>query len=73
VLRKKDDCICSDNIASVSSVLEKRGMNVCRRNVGGMARRSTVLDIEKGQVWFTMGNSAERLLWQQEKKDTECR
>ena len=63
VLKRDDDTICDDNIKSVIDILTKKGIRIKAKSVGGTVRRTVSLDIEKGRVYCTEGDSAERLLW----------
>ena len=63
VLDRKNDTICKDNIESVLELLEKKRIKVKARAVGGTNRRSVSLDIERGTVSYTEGDSSEMQLW----------
>ncbi len=63
VLNRNDDTICHENLASVVKLLHEKGIKIRQRAVGGTKRRTIVLDIEKGCVFYTEGNSKVMLLW----------
>jgi chemotaxis protein CheD len=47
---------------SVDQILEKHGIEVSARRVGGHEVRSATLDIATGVVWYTENNGAENAL-----------
>jgi chemotaxis protein CheD len=63
VLNRKDDTVCKNNIASTLEVLQKKGLKVRARAVGGTIRRNVSLDIERGIVLYSEGNGSEVQLW----------
>jgi len=63
ILGREDDTICKDNIGSTLEMLQKKGLKVVAQAVGGMARRSVSLDVERGIVFCTEGNGSEMQLW----------
>ena len=63
ILNREDDTICNANIESTLGLLEKKGLNVRAKAVGGIARRSVSLNVERGIVSYTEGDSSEELLW----------
>lgn len=63
VLKRVNDTIGSDNIASVEELLENSGLTVYAKSIGGTERRTTLFHIETGSVYFTEGDSKETLLW----------
>jgi len=69
VLRKKDDTIASDNIASVDENLLKRNLTIKARNVGGTQRRSVSLFINTACVYFSVGDGHEKILYRFENKE----
>lgn len=70
VLKRKDDFICQDNIASVVGILNNRGITIRAKDLGGTERRSISLDVEKGTVHFKVRDSKEKLLWDAEEGST---
>ena len=67
VLARGDDNICDNNIESVVGLLEKKHLKVRAQALGGMARRSVSLDVERGIVCSSEGNGSERQLWRTKK------
>jgi len=66
VLMKDDDAICETNIRSVTKVLEERGLNVLSTELGGTTRRGASMDVDKGTVSCTVGDSPRRVIWKAE-------
>ncbi|GMT46361.1 MAG: chemoreceptor glutamine deamidase CheD [bacterium] len=64
VLRKKDDLIAETLVVSVLKTIGKKKMKICASSLGGFERRSARLDIETGTICFTIGESAEKVLWE---------
>lgn len=64
VLEKKDDTIALNNVTSVSDILKKEGIKVKAQAMGGTERRSISLDIDKGSIYYSVGDGIEKLLWQ---------
>ena len=64
VMKRKDDTITRNNIASVNELLKKRNIVIKAKSVGGTERRSVSLDVETGCVNYTVGDGAEKLLYQ---------
>jgi len=63
VLQKKDDTICESNIQSVLNILNAKRLKISATALGGILRRSVRIDIENNKVYFTKGDSKEKLLW----------
>ena len=70
VLKKKDDTICKDNIASVTQILEAKKVPVKAAVLGGTKRKGLSLDVEAGTILYTEGDGKEKLLWKTVKKMT---
>jgi chemotaxis protein CheD len=49
---------------SLVGILGARSVELVALDVGGTERRSCVLDVAHGRVTFTVGDSAERTLWE---------
>lgn len=64
VLKRSKDTIGKDNIDSVESLLAEKGIKICAQDLGGLERRTVLFDIEKGCVYFTVGDSKQKILWQ---------
>ncbi|MDD4956338.1 MAG: chemotaxis protein CheD [Candidatus Omnitrophica bacterium] len=62
VLKSTDDIICSENIRSCSVYLEKNGIAIKARAVGGTARRTVTFNIGFGKLYSTEGNGKNILL-----------
>jgi len=67
MLRREDDTICRDNIESVLDLLAKKRLKVKAQALGGTARRSVSLDIERGIVSCAEGNGRQTKLWRTKK------
>ncbi len=63
VLKRDDDMICQENLASIEKILNEKGIKIRGKAVGGTERRTILFDIEKGSVHYTEGDSKEMLLW----------
>jgi len=63
VLGRKDDTICKDNMESVLELLLQKQLSVQAQAVGGTARRSVSLDVERGIVFCTEGNGSKMQLY----------
>ena len=63
VLRRKDDTICKDNIASVIESLKKKRIKIRAKAVGGTKRRNLFFDVEEGNISYTEGSGEKKLLW----------
>ena len=62
VLKRADDNICQHNIHSVQQILNERSIPICKESLGGVLRRSARLDISTGKLFYTEGDSKEKLL-----------
>jgi len=69
VLQKEDDTICESNIRSISALLNDLKIRVSATSLGGNCRRSVIFDIEKGEVFITIGDSKLILLHHFKQKD----
>jgi len=63
VLRRDDDTICRNNIESVTSILEDKGIEIKASALGGTHRKSVSVDLQTGDVFYTVGNGGKTLLW----------
>ena len=63
VLKNKNDTISSDVIESVLEIFDKKKLKIRAKSLGGFERRSARLDLNTGIVYFTIGESAEKVLW----------
>jgi len=66
VLKRSNDTIGKKNIDSVEKLLSEKGIIICGKSVGGDKRRTVVFDIKKACMYFTEGNSSEKILWEKE-------
>jgi chemotaxis receptor (MCP) glutamine deamidase CheD len=64
VLEKEDDTICGANINSVTKILKKKRIPVRASSLGGIVRRSIVMDVDSPCVCFSEGGGAEQILWE---------
>lgn len=63
VLKEKNETICKNNIDSVINYLKEKKIKIKVKALGGTERRSITFDIAKGHIYYTEGESAEKLLW----------
>jgi len=63
VLKKQDDTICKDNIESTTELLGKKHIPVRAMVLGGTERKCVSLEVESGSIFYTEGDSKEKLLW----------
>ena len=63
ILNREDDTICQANIESATQILKEKNIPVRAQAVGGTARRSVALGVERGIVSYSEGNSGETELW----------
>ena len=63
VLHRDDDSICRDNIESVTRFIKEKKINVVSKVLGGFERKSAILDVQRGTISYTEGNSGEKQLW----------
>ena len=64
VLRKKDDLIAETLVVNVLKTIGKNKMKICASSLGGFERRIARLEIKTGNVYFTIGESTEKVLWE---------
>ncbi|RLF45528.1 MAG: hypothetical protein DRN17_02360 [Thermoplasmata archaeon] len=63
VLKREDDNISQENIASVVELLNKKRIKVRAKAIGGTERRSISLGVGNGCIRYTRGDAKEKLLW----------
>jgi chemotaxis protein CheD len=63
LLKRKDDTICEMNISSVIGIFKEKNIPIQKMDIRGTERRSASLHIQTGRVYFSVGNSKEKLLW----------
>lgn len=64
VLEKEDDTICQSNIDSVIAIMEEKNIPVRASVLGGIKRKSVMMDVAGGKVSYTEGDGGETFLWQ---------
>jgi len=64
VLKRENDRIGKDNLDSVEKLLSENQMKIKARAIGGFERRTALFDIEKGCIYYTVGDSKQKILWQ---------
>jgi chemotaxis protein CheD len=69
VLKRKDDTISQQNIASVVELLNEKRIKIGAKAVGGTERRTVSLDVKKGTIHYTEGDAKENLLWKAAKEN----
>jgi chemotaxis protein CheD len=52
------------SVRSLGDILAAAGIAVVATEVGGRQRRSCTLDVARGRVTYTLGDSGQRLLWE---------
>jgi chemotaxis protein CheD len=62
VLKRENDTIGEDNLRSTEGILADKGFLIKSKAVGGTLRRSAFLNVSSGFVYYTEGDSDERLL-----------
>lgn len=68
VLAKKDDIICVSNISSVTEILKEKGIPVRAAALGGVLRRSIIMNVDTASVRFSEGGGPEKTLWEPDTK-----
>ena len=61
VLKRKNDTIGADNISSIIGHLKKRGIKIRAKSLGGTERRNVSLDVENGNIYYSVGDGGEKL------------
>ena len=64
VLGEGHDTPGPEIVRSLVQLLDSRGIRRVAEDVGGVERRSCTLDVSCGRTAYTVGDSAERVLWQ---------
>ncbi len=64
VLKKETETLTRDITDSVCEAIEEREIKIRANSLGGFERRGVTLDIKTGMVCYTIGESAENVLWQ---------
>lgn len=63
VLRKENDNIAENLVSCVVDFLERLKITIKEKSLGGYERRSVSLNTATGVVCYTIGDSAEKILW----------
>lgn len=64
VLRKEDDFIAEALVNSVLKTIGENKMKISASSLGGFERRIARLNIKTGNVYFAIGENAEKVLWE---------
>lgn len=64
VLEKHDDNICRSNIDSVTAIMKEKRIPVRASVLGGVKRKSVLMDVTRGKVTYTEADGRETFLWQ---------
>lgn len=64
VLKKPNETIGKNNIDSVMQWLAVYGIRLSEKALGGQERRTVTLDIANGVIYYTVGDSRKKILWQ---------
>ena len=64
VLKRENDTIGKDNLDSIMKILREEHINIKAKSIGGFERRTVLFDIMKGCIYYTVGDSKPKLLWQ---------
>lgn len=64
VLKRENDNIGKDNLNSVKKLLAEEQIEIKAEAIGGFERRTVIFDIEMGSIYFTVGDSKQKTLWQ---------
>ena len=63
VLQRPDDTVCAANIASISTIMEKRRLRVAACSLGGFTRRRVVLDAGAESIMCAEGDGEDFVMW----------
>ena len=53
-----------ENMDSVEKLLHEKQLEIKAKATGGFERRTVLFDIAKGRIYFTVGDSTQKILWQ---------
>ena len=62
----KADTLGEEVASSAAGALMRAGLRAVAAEVGGTQRRSCTLDVSRGRVTYTIGDSEKRTLWEAE-------
>lgn len=63
VLKRENDTIARDNVASNLRILREMRLEVVAKSVGGTVRRNVSIDIENGIITYAQGDNCDNELW----------
>jgi chemotaxis protein CheD len=64
VLKRENDNIGKNNLISVKNLLREKQLRIKAETTGGFERRTAIFDIETGCIYYTVGDSGQKILWQ---------
>lgn len=64
VLRNEDDFIAEALVISVLEAIGEKKLKICASSLGGFERRCAMLNVKTGTVCYTIGGSANKVLWE---------
>lgn len=64
VLKRENDTIGKDNLDSVEKLLREKQIEIKAKAIGGFERRTVLFDIMNGCIYYTVGDSKQKMLWQ---------
>ncbi len=67
VLKRENDTIGKDNLDSVEKLLREKQIEIKAKAVGGFERRTVVFDVMEGCIYYTVGDSKQKILWKTER------
>jgi len=68
VLKRENDTIGKDNLDSVEKLLREKQLEIKAKAIGGFERRTVTFDIGEGCIYYTVGDSKQKILWQTKSK-----
>lgn len=64
VLKREGDAIGKNNLESIEKLFQESQIDIKAQAVGGFERRTAVFDVDQRSIYFTVGDSKQKLLWQ---------
>lgn len=64
VLKRDNDTIGKDNLNFIQELLQTKQIEIKAKSIGGFERRTVIFEIMKGCIYYTVGDSKQKLLWQ---------
>lgn len=68
VLKRENDTIGAENLDSIENLLRENQIEIKAKATGGFERKTVLFDIEKGRIYYTEGDSNQKILWQRTSK-----